>query len=79
MITLIALRLFLIECKNRCKNSIDSEATKLSMKLCQKHTCLNWDDPNLSKAVVSTHELVQCLHHEATYELDNVALMIGDR
>ena len=49
------------------------------MNLSRKYARMKWNDPIILKAVTSTHELVQCLHHAAVYELENVLLLIGYR
>ena len=51
----------------------------LALKMKNKHSCIKWNDPILPQIVTSTHELVKCLCHAATYDLDHVLLLIGNR
>ena len=71
--------LFLVELKTRCISSTEIEAKGLVQRLCQKCTCISWDNPRLSKVTVFTHELVQCFHHATIHDLNCVLLLIGDR
>ena len=70
----IRYMLFLVECKNRHTSSTEIETKGLVQKLGRKCACISWDDPLLSKVISFTHELVHCLHHETTCNLNCVLL-----
>ena len=57
---------------------MELESKRLASKMANKHTCMKWDDPILSKITTSPHELTQHLHHATAYDLEYVLLLIGD-
>ena len=61
--------LFLIECKTRCNARNEHLARGKLNLVTSKYTMTQWNDPKLSKIVDSKHELIQCLHHAAVYDL----------
>ena len=69
ILSLEFLFLFIIECKTRCTSKTELETRRLALKMANKYARMKWNDPILSKVVTYAHELVQCLHHAAVYDL----------
>ena len=68
-----------IECKTRCNSNTEYMAKMLSSRFRSRYIKMKWNDSMLTKAVPSSHELIQCLHHSVVCDIDCVLLLVGDR